>query len=159
MSVRLVAESVFGNPGNRGQWGRKSLAALAWQVRKRMSGRPREMRLPNDVRFNAYPDCAVSSALVYADWPEYHELMQVRGMLRPGDAVLDVGAYVGHVSLLVADIAGPSNLFAFEPAPVAFERLSENWRQNGWSTGHLFQTAAGDRSGTAYLRAAQAPDP
>ena len=79
MSVRLVAESVFGNPGNRGQWGQKSLAALAWQVRKRMSGRPREMRLPNDVCFNAYPDCVASSALVYADWPEYHELMQVRG--------------------------------------------------------------------------------
>ena len=66
---------------------------------------------------------------------------------------------MGHVSLLVADIAGPSNLFAFEPAPVAFERLSENWRLKGWPTDHLFQTAVGDRSGTAYLRVAQAPDP
>jgi FkbM family methyltransferase len=159
MSIRLVAQSVWGNPGNRGKRLRKSLAAVGWQLQKHLVGTPRLLTLPNGVRFKAYPDCVVSSALIYSDWPEYHELMFVRGMLRTDEVVIDVGAHVGHISLLLGDVVGPENLFAFEPMPVSFERLTENWHLNGWSDDRLFQVAVGAESGHVWLDDADQPAP
>jgi FkbM family methyltransferase len=158
MSFKLVAQSIWENPGNEGKRIRKSLAAVGWQLQKRLLGSTRQLTLPNGVRFKAYPDCVVSSALIYSDWPEYHELMFARSLLRHGNAVLDVGAYVGHVSLLLADVVGPENLFAFEPTPVSFDRLTENWRLNGWEDDRLFQIAVGATSGNARFEEADQPN-
>ena len=151
MSIKLVTKSIWGNPGNRGRRLRKSLDAAVWQLRKRTIRSPRTVRLPNGVLFRAYPDCVVSSALIYADWPEYHELMFLRGALRSGDVIIDIGANVGHISLLLADIVGPSNIIAFEPTPVSFQRLVGNWRLNGWATDGLFQKAIGSNAGTVFV--------
>jgi FkbM family methyltransferase len=93
----------------------------------------------------------VSSALIYADWPEFAELMFLRRSLRPGELVLDVGANVGHISLLLSDVVGPENLYAFEPTPVTFARLMENWSLNGWPTEHLFQVAVGASRGCVHV--------
>src|SRR5205823_15067838 len=117
MSFRLITKSIWANPGNRGKRLRKTLAALAWQCEKRTLKATRILTLPNNVRFKAYPDCVVSSALIYADWPEYHELMFLRRYLRASELVIDVGANVGHISLLLADVVGPRNVFALEPTP------------------------------------------
>jgi FkbM family methyltransferase len=157
MSLKLVTQSVWDNPGNRGKRIRKSLAAVGWQLQKRLLGTPRLLTLPNGVRFKAYPDCVVSSALIYSDWPEYHELMFARSILRPGDVVLDVGANVGHIALLLADVVGPENVFAFEPAPAAYERLGENWQLNDWPADRLFQVALGADAGSVYLEDAGCP--
>jgi len=51
----------------------------------------------------------------------------------------------------LADCVGPANIFAFEPAPTAFERLTENWRLNGWDTLRLVQAAVGGEPGWAYV--------
>src|SRR5436190_16446103 len=157
MSVRLVARSIWRNPGNRGRRLRKTLDAVAWQARKRSSGGVRVLRLPNGLKFNAHPDCVVSSSLVYSEWPEYDELMFVRRMLQPGDVVLDVGANVGHISLLLADVVGGENIFAFEPAPLAFRRLVENWQLNGFATHQLFELAVGSDRGKAFIEATDRP--
>lgn len=151
MSVRLIFNSVWSNPGNRGRRLSKSLGALGWQLQKRTVRTTRLLRLPSGVLFRAYPDCVVSSALIYSDWPEYPELMFLRNILRHGEWVLDVGANVGHISLLLADRVGPSHIMAFEPSPTAFKRLTENWRTNGWDTGLLVQAAVGDRTGWTYV--------
>jgi len=157
MSFKLIAQSVWDNPGNRDKRIRKSLAAVAWQLQKHLLGTTRQLTLPNGVRFKAYPDCVVSSALVYSDWPEYHELMFARSILRPGDVVLDVGANVGHIALLLADVVGPEKVFAFEPAPAAYERLRENWHLNDWPADRLFQVALGADAGSVYLEDAGCP--
>lgn len=151
MSIRLVTRSVWSNPGNAGRRLRRSCAAVGWQLRKRLIGRPRLLRLANGVRFCAYPDCVVSSALIYADWPEFMELMFLRRFLRPGELVLDVGANVGHISLLLADVVGAENLVCFEPTPVSYRRLTENWRLNGWPTELLLQAAAGAEEGMVRI--------
>ncbi|MGH7194367.1 MAG: hypothetical protein ACREJM_12680, partial [Candidatus Saccharimonadales bacterium] len=115
MSIRQVTCSVWRNPGNRGQRIRRTFAALRWQLQKRIVRSPRTVRLANGVRFRAYPDCVVSSALIYSDWPEFHELRFLRKHLGADELVIDVGANVGHVSLLLADLVGPENVYAFEP--------------------------------------------
>lgn len=44
--------------------------------------------------------------------------------LKPGDVFFDVGANIGYLSAVAADLVGPSGeVHAFEPVPVYFERL------------------------------------
>lgn len=152
MSIRLIARSIWGNPGNSGKRLRKSPGAVAWQFQKRAVGSARSLRLPNGMRFKAYPDCVVSSSLIYSDWPEYAELSFIRSTLSAGDAVIDVGANVGHISLLLVDIVGGQNVFAFEPAPRAFRRLEENWQLNDLPTERLFKAAVGASRREVFIK-------
>lgn len=157
MSITLIANSIWNNPGNHRRRLRKTLDMFFWQLQKRALRKPRSLRLANGILFKAYPDCVVSSSLVYADWPEYHELMFIRKHLKPGDIVVDVGAYVGHISLLLADKVKPNHLFAFEPTPSAFQRLKENWRLNDWPLTNLFRAAVGAESGTVFVKDGASP--
>lgn len=159
MTIRLVTRSVWHNPGNRGKRLRKTFAAIIWQLQKRCTRSSYVLQLPNGLRFKLYPDCVVSSALVYADWPEYHELMFLRRMLRHDEIILDVGAHIGHISSLLGDVVGPGNIFAFEPTPVSFRRLAENWHLNGWQADGLIQAAVGATSGQTYVRDVNRPVP
>ena len=158
MSLRLVTRSIWLNPGNRRKRLRQCFAALWWQIWKRSVKSPRVIRLINHAQFKAYPDCVISSALIYSDWPEYHEIQFVRRVLKRGDVVIDVGANVGHVSLLLSDLAGPENIFGFEPTPVSFRRLVENWKLNGWSTENLFQCAVGRAAGAIRIPDTRCPE-
>src|SRR2546421_9815540 len=134
MSLRMIARSVWSNPGNRRKRFRKLLAAATWQYHKRVFRRPKTLVLANGTHFRAYPDCKISSALIYADWPEFYEIHFCRRHLELGDTVVDVGANVGHFSLLLADKVGPENLICFEPTPLTWQRLRENFELNGWPT-------------------------
>jgi FkbM family methyltransferase len=66
--------------------------------------------------------------------------------------LIDAGANVGHISLLLSDlVGGHAGIFAFEPAPGAFRRLCENWRLNGWPVDQLFEFALGSHAGSVFL--------
>ncbi|NBV22693.1 MAG: FkbM family methyltransferase [Proteobacteria bacterium] len=158
MSLRIILGSITSNPGNSGQLGRKLAAAVCWQIRKRVSARPQLLRLANGARFWAHPDCVVSSALHYSDWPEYHELMFCRQHLQPGQIIFDVGANVGHFSLLLADRVGSKQVVAFEPTPVAFQRLRENFAVNQWTDAKLVQAAVGRQCGRIKVPDLARPD-
>lgn len=158
MSLQLVTRSVWLNPGNRRKRALKVGAACLWQIWKRIVKRPLTIRLANRARFKAHPDCVVSSALIYADWPEYHELQFIRRQLQHQDVIVDVGANVGHISLLLSDIVDPQNIFAFEPTPISFRRLVENWEANGWPTTNLFQGAVGSSGGVVRVPDTASPE-
>lgn len=151
MSVLQISKSIWLNPGNRGKRLAKAAAALRWQLYKRTVRRPKTIKLPNRVKFRAYPDSVVSSALIYADWPEYHELKFCRSLLDEGELIIDIGANVGHMSLLLGDIVGSENVICFEPTPVSWRRLCENFELNGWSTSNLHQMAVGRAQGTVSM--------
>jgi FkbM family methyltransferase len=159
VSLRLVTRSVWCNPGNKGQRLSRTLAAIRWQLRKRLIGKPLSITLATGARFRAYPDCVISSALIYADWPEYREIQFVRSRLHREDAVLDVGANVGHISLLLSDLISPRRLFCFEPTPFTHRRLEENWRLNSWSAENLFDVALGATDGHIRLPDVDRPEP
>jgi FkbM family methyltransferase len=158
MSVRLIFNSVWQNPGNRGRRLSRLGRAAAWQFEKRIWKRPKKIRLPNGAFFVAHPDCVVSSALIYADWPEFRELHFVRRLLQRDDVVIDVGANVGHVSLLLSDLVEAENIFAFEPTPISLKRLTENWNANAWTTQNLFQTAIGRSAGSVSVPDTPSPE-
>jgi FkbM family methyltransferase len=64
-------------------------------------------------------------------WFEVGEQEFCRRYLRPGMTAVDVGAYIGMYSCLMASLVGPTGrVHAFEPSPEAFERLGDSIRLN-----------------------------
>jgi FkbM family methyltransferase len=157
MSCRRIARAILSNPGNAGQYCKRLVSALRWQLYKRTIAKPKTITLASGLRFRAYPDCVVSSALIYASWPEYNEVAFCRSRLCSQDVVIDVGANVGHLPLLLGDLLEPTNIFSFEPAPEAFRRLKENWACNGWPEENLFDQGIGDIAGTMFISGAPTP--
>jgi FkbM family methyltransferase len=51
--------------------------------------------------------------------------------IKPGDACIDAGAYVGYFSIVMAKLAGPDGcVLAIEPDPVSFKKLTDNLALN-----------------------------
>jgi FkbM family methyltransferase len=72
------------------------------------------------------PDPVSTSIYCYGFFdPEVTEM--VISCLRAGDTVIDVGAHFGFVSLLSAQLVGPSgHVHSFEPTPATYEVLKRN---------------------------------
>jgi FkbM family methyltransferase len=94
----------------------------------------------------------------------------MRRFVKAGDCVIDVGANVGAHTLLLAKLVGPrGKVYAFEPGPPLFERLTHNLRLNpvlegvviavrlGLSdaSGVLHWNEEAQNRGNAHLRAAE----
>jgi len=75
-----------------------------------------------------------------------------RRTVRLGDVVLDVGANIGVVTLLLARCVGPSGtVHAFEPNPRAGELLSRSASANGFMNIKCHGIALGSRPGSFEL--------
>jgi FkbM family methyltransferase len=75
----------------------------------------------------------------------------IMNVLRPGDAVIDVGANCGFFSVLAARLVGSSGqVVAIEPSPACLARLRNNVALNG-----LANVTVVDRAATAYSGEAQ----
>jgi FkbM family methyltransferase len=109
------------NPSVRRRLKRLYLMALTAKTLGR--GLPRV--LPGGETVRVLPEYA------YLSWnPD--EYRAFREAVRPGMAALDVGANVGAYSMLLGQWAGSTGVvFAFEPAPQAFQGLLEHVRLNG----------------------------
>lgn len=77
--------------------------------------------------------------------------------VRTGDTVVDVGAFLGHFTLLAARAAGPSgHVHAFEPDPRDYVWLVRNIEANGFTDRVVSEAVAvSNRSGTALLHLAE----
>jgi FkbM family methyltransferase len=73
----------------------------------------------------------------------------LRTYLRPGMAVIDVGAHVGCHALLAARLVGPEGkVYAFEPSPDNFALLQKNVALNGYRNVELIPKAVAEKTGT-----------
>jgi FkbM family methyltransferase len=119
--------NLWNEESNRGQRARRLCAFVGWQLWKRVIRKPITISLFNGKRFKAYPDCQVSSGVLYARIPNSRCILFLRKHVS-GGTLIDVGANVGSVSLLVADRIDDAILF--EPNPVAAARARENLARN-----------------------------
>lgn len=72
--------------------------------------------------------------------------------LRPGDTVIDIGANVGLMTLLLAKVVGPTgSVIAFEPGPTSFAILKLNTLINNYKNVTLVNKAVSSASGTETL--------
>jgi FkbM family methyltransferase len=118
-----VFRSIWNDPSNHGQRGKRILMFAGWQLWKRIVHLPIVVPTDNRLRFIAYPESDVSAGFIYYRVPDGEDIAFLRSHLR-GGVFLDIGANVGSVSLLLADLIDTAILF--EPNPVAAARAREN---------------------------------
>ena len=127
---------------NRGERARRLCLFVGWQLWKRTVRTPITITLFNGMRFKAYPDCPVSSGAFYTRIPNSRNIIFARKHLS-GGTLVDVGAHVGSVSLLLADKI--ENAILFEPNAVAAARARENLARNGLGF-KVYEFALSDRN-------------
>lgn len=118
---------LWNEESNQGQRTRRLCAFVGWQIWKRVVRKPITVSLFNGKRFIAYPDCPVSSGVLYTRIPNSRNILFLRKHVS-GGTLIDVGANVGSVSLLLADAIEDAILF--EPNPAAAARARENLARN-----------------------------
>lgn len=80
-------------------------------------------------------------------------LAQMRGLIRPGAVVVDIGANIGNHALFFAMICGAGMVHAFEPMRLTFGLLQRNAALNGLSNLRCVNAGLGAEEGRAALLA------
>jgi len=113
------------------------------RVRKRMDGVVIELTIELDpMEFG-----------MYLGLYERPTIRAMKGFLRPGDTVIDVGANLGYLSAVAASLVGPTGqVYSFEPVPQYFQRLQRLAQLNPAYRIVPVQAAAGEKGGTAVIR-------
>jgi FkbM family methyltransferase len=106
-----------------------------------------------DHGFSLYLDMRSPTHRSYASASsESHVVRHLLEVLRPGDVVIDVGAYVGFFTILCARAVRPGgSVIAFDPVPDNCERIARSAAANGLDNATTEARALGDRIGSARL--------
>lgn len=85
---------------------------------------------------------------------EPDETVFIRGLLRPGSVVCDIGANLGYYTMLAASLVGETgHVFSFEPLPFLFESLQRSISRNAFEKRvSAFNVALAERTGQAVLQ-------
>jgi FkbM family methyltransferase len=101
-------------------------------------------------------DEVITPALLeFGRWEEAHA-DALRGLLRPGMTMIDVGANIGYTALVAAHEVGPTGrVVAVEPHPDNVAMLRENARVNAAGQVEVVAAAAWREAGTVRLAVAE----
>jgi FkbM family methyltransferase len=152
--LNYVVGSVWRDESNRHARLRRLFLAGGWQVWKRLVRTPIVVPLFNGFRFRAYPDCQASSAVLYTRIPNFQCLSFLRKHIGNG-VLLDIGANVGLISLLLADKI--QHAILFEPNPTAAARARENLALNHLGF-EVLELALSDQPGVVEIENAGGVD-
>jgi FkbM family methyltransferase len=144
--ARSVTGYIWGHPANDGRKARALMRSVRFQIRGRIRGLPTLAHLGNKSYIWAYPHRSGASKVMYANPPDYPEMLAWQRVLEPGDLFLDVGANVGSYSIWAAELG--ANVIALEPSADTFHLLAENIALNGYEIDAI-QAAAGSECGFA----------
>jgi FkbM family methyltransferase len=100
---------------------------------------------------NNAPSLLFVNSVLHGDYePETKSLLT--NLIRPGMIVFDVGAHVGHYTLLAARLVGPTgHVYAFEPEPDNYSLLTRNVALNGYANVTCTPKAVSNCSGSLTL--------
>jgi FkbM family methyltransferase len=126
--------------------GRGLLARLAWRLD------PHEIvhEMAPGVKLKLRLDRDEDLSYLTNRYEQHDDVRVFVSLLRPGMVVIDVGANIGMYAMLSARAVGPSGtVFAFEPVPHVYERLSANLALSGIVNATPHPIALSDTTGTA----------
>lgn len=142
-----LIRNVATDESNRGERLKRLAALVGWQLWKRTIAKPITVKLFNGYLFIAHPNDDTASSPIYFRVPDFREITFIRQYLC-GGTMLDIGANVGLVTLLLADKINHAVLF--EPNPLAAERARENLALNHLDF-QVVEEAVSDETGTVTL--------
>lgn len=97
-------------------------------------------------------DLFLSRKLIDDKLHEELELKFFKDLVKPGMAVLDIGANIGYYTLLAAKLVGKNGrIFAFEPDSTNFSLLTKSIRKNRFKNIVLTNKAVSNKTGRGYL--------
>ena len=152
--MTTLARTLQSIPRRCRAWSRRGRKEWAWAIRRRL-GPNSCHRFPFDGDLQIEVCLKDELALNYALGREFEPDVGgfLRRMLRPGMVVFDIGANIGHFTLLAAKRVGPGgHVHAFEPAPEEFAKLQRNVVLNGFENVALNAVAVCDRAGAVALQ-------
>jgi FkbM family methyltransferase len=123
-----VLSFVWRHPANRKSRCGAVLRSLVFQLKGRMLGRSTVTPIGESLRMNAVLHRSASSKVLYANPPDYSEMIFWRRVLRAGEVFIDVGSNVGSYALWAADCS--ANVIAVEPDPETTNLLRANLALN-----------------------------
>jgi len=86
-------------------------------------------------------------------------IKQIVNVVRKGQVIFDVGAYIGTYTLLLSKLVRDTGrVYAFEPDPKAFDILRDNKEKNGLSNVRIQKVGMSNSIGTHKLRGIQFGD-
>ena len=139
LSYFKILRSIWIHPANRGQRLGAIARSLYWWLAYRLPQRSVQRQVFGyPVRLDPQGH-ETRNIVYYTPQAEYDTTRFFQRYLRPGDAVLDIGANIGLYSLLSASLVGErGRVHAFEPCPATFDRLSRTLTDNQltWVQGH-----------------------
>jgi FkbM family methyltransferase len=95
----------------------------------------------------------------YTDRYEPPTVQWLNANLSPGMTVVDVGAHIGFLTLVMARLVGQTGqVYAFEPGADNLRYLRRNVKQNGATNVAVIPLAAGSGKGTRLLYLAEGSD-
>jgi FkbM family methyltransferase len=147
-----VLRYVWRHPANEGARARALLRVARFQAAGRLLHRRGLARLGERSRIWVDLHRSGATMALYANPPDYPEMMAWRRALQPGDLFVDVGANVGSYTIWAAERG--AEVIALEPAPDTYALLTENIALNGYQVTAV-RAAAGSRCGTARFTAGQ----
>lgn len=101
-------------------------------------------------KMRLYKD-SILSKYIYNGF-EQTELSFVQRLLKPGDTFFDIGSNMGFFALYAAQITGAKGkVYAFEPTPVIYKRLTENIAENNFSNVQAENFGLSDAKGSLQL--------
>ncbi len=142
--LRDWAAAIWRDESNRNQQLRALARAAGWQAWKRTVRRPLTTKLFNGLLFRVYPDCTISSSTFYSRIPYIHNIQFLRSQIQ-GGTLIDIGANVGLISILLADKI--QHALLFEPTALAASRARENIVLNQLSF-EVHEIALSNQNGT-----------
>lgn len=145
-NVKNVVAFVWVHPANEGKRVRALFRAVHFQIRGRVLRKRTLARIGYRSSIWAELHRTGSSKVVYANPPDYPEMLVWQRSLRAGDLFIDVGANVGSYTIWAAELG--ADVIALEPASDTFLLLEENVALNGYPV-RAIRAAAGSVGGTA----------
>jgi FkbM family methyltransferase len=82
---------------------------------------------------------------IYCGTYDREETKWLKDILKPGMIFVDVGANIGHYSLIASTLVGDKGeVFSFDPSKYAYDKLGETILNNGITNIHAFNSGLGD---------------